>query len=219
MTPRAIVKKAIEHGIDIIAITDHNSMRNIPAALVCAAGSSLTVLTGMEITTSEEIHVLALFDSNNFNIEFNEIIYSNLPDIKNDVEHFGYQLIVNSIDEVLEFEQRLLISSTMLDLDSVLDLIHKYKGIAIPAHIDKEQFSIISQLGFIPEGLKVDALEVTRNIGIKETETLAQRYVMPVVSFSDAHFLTDFGNKSTELYMEEVTFEEIRRVLSQVVLI
>lgn len=223
MTPSAIVKKAIELGINIIAITDHNSMKNNAAALEAALKNpikNLTILRGMEITTEEEIHILALFDSNNLNIasktllnDFNETIYLNLPDIKNDVNRFGYQVIVNSLNEVLEFEQRLLISSIRLNMQEVLDLIHKYNGIAIPCHIDKEQFSIISQLGFIPEGLNIEALEVSRNVRVKEAEVISQRYAKPVVSFSDTHFLTDFGGENhrlTEFYMEAPTFEEIK---------
>ncbi|MBF0472722.1 MAG: PHP domain-containing protein [Nitrospirae bacterium] len=214
MTPRAIVNKAIEQGIDIIAITDHNSMRNVPAAIAAASGTRLTVLTGMEITTCEEIHILALFDSNNFNNDFNEIIYSNLPDIKNNVKHFGYQIVVNCDDEVIEFVPRLLISSIMIELEPVLGLIHKFNGIAIPAHIDKEQFSIISQIGFIPEGLKVEALEVSRNTSEEEKIILSKKYQRPIVSFSDAHFLSDFGSNLSELYLEAPTFDEIKKKLT-----
>jgi hypothetical protein len=214
LTPRAIVKKALEQGIDIIAITDHNSMKNIPAALSCANGTSLTVLTGMEITTSEEIHVLALFDSRDFNMGFSDIIYSNLEDVKNDVEHFGYQIVVNAVDEILEFEQRLLIGSTRLNLDQVLELIHINNGIAIPCHIDKQSFSIISQLGFIPEGLPVEAIEVSKNVQAKDMERFSNKYGIPVVSFSDTHFLSDFGSRLTEFEINAPTFDEIKRVFT-----
>lgn len=161
MTPSAIVKTASEKGLDIIAITDHNSAENVSAAKKTGEKTGITVLAGMEITSTEEAHILALFDDAESVIKLQDAVYKNLMSGENDARRFGDQIVVNEKDEVLGFNNRLLIGATALTAYDILNTIHSLKGISIASHIDREAFSIISQLGFIPEDLKFDALEIS----------------------------------------------------------
>ena len=164
MTPSAIVRHAVIKGIDIIAITDHNSTENIAATQRAAENTTVTVLAGMEICSSEEAHILALFDSFENVIKLQNIVYSKLLPGENDERRFGDQVVVNEKDEVLDFNKRLLIVETSLYAQEILMLIHFWGGLAVASHVDRDAFSIISQLGFIPDDLQFDALEMSSNI-------------------------------------------------------
>jgi hypothetical protein len=159
MTPRQIVDAAKGKGLDILAITDHNSAENTEAARRAASGSGLVVLSGMEITSSEEVHVLALFEDGEGAMRMQDIVYENLPPGENDEELYGQQVIVNEFDEVMGFNTRLLITATRLSLEALVSMIHSCGGLCVASHIDREAFSVISQLGFIPGDAGFDALE------------------------------------------------------------
>ena len=113
MTPRAIVRTALDKGLDMIAVCDHNSARNAAAALRAAAGSNLTVIPGIEITSSEEVHVLGLFPSETEAEAVQEEVYARLIG-ENKEEVFGYQVVVDEFDDVEDLDQRLLIGATTL---------------------------------------------------------------------------------------------------------
>ncbi len=214
MTPARIVKKASESGMDIIAITDHNSSKNIEVALEVGSQYNVTVFPGMEVTTSEEVHLIALFEAIGQARDFQNIVYENLMKGENDELQYGYQIVVNAKDEILDFEKRLLISSTMLSTDTFIDTIHSLHGITFASHVDREHFSIISQLGFIPEWLKIDALEVSPLIEPQDAFNLYGDDKRPLVSFSDAHYLKDIGQRYTEFYMVDASFNEMKKALN-----
>ncbi len=213
MSPLRIIKKALEKGIDIIAITDHNSSKNLKAAISTDINNAIKVLSGMEVSTSEEVHILALFDSIGNAMDFQRVVYKNMPDYQNDVERYGQQVVVNSKDEVIEFENKLLINASTLNIETVINKIHSFGGIAIASHIDREYYSIISQLGFIPEWLDIDGLEISRAMRPDDAYLLYGGYNKPLVSFSDAHNLDDIGSRQTELYMLEPTLNEFKLAL------
>jgi predicted metal-dependent phosphoesterase TrpH len=217
MSPVAIVKAARENNIDIIAITDHNSAENIPAAEKIAEGSGVTVLSGMEITSSEEAHILALFDLSDQAIELQSIVYENLLPIENDEKRFGEQIVVNEKDEVLGFNKRLLISATSMDAQSLVDTIHSLGGIAIASHVDKEAFSIVSQLGFIPRDLRLDALEMSPHINREKARQKFDSYNnISWISSSDAHYIKDIGRRTTIFHMREPTLAEMVKALKNI---
>ena len=210
MSPRAIVKTSGENGLDIIAITDHNSAENTIAAIKASENMSLTVLAGMEITSSEEAHILAFFDNADNIMELQDIIYKNLLPGENDEKLFGEQIVVNEKDEVLSFNKRLLIGATMLTAQEIVDTIHSLGGISVASHIDKDAFSIISQLGFITEDLEFDALEMSPNITREKVEeTFATYNSFAWISSSDAHYINDIGKRTTGFFMNEPTLEEM----------
>lgn len=214
MIPSRIVKKAIEKGLHIIAITDHNSAENVSATKKAAEKTGLTVLAGMEITSSEEVHILALFDDIENVIKLQNIIYENLLPGENDEKFFGEQIVVNEKDEVLDFNKRLLIGATSLTVHSIVDTIRFLGGLSIASHIDRDAFGIISQLGFIPPDLKFDALEVSPNMPIEEAKKRFEEYShTPWVTSSDAHYSNDIGRGSTGFLMHDSTFEELSMAL------
>jgi len=217
MSPRAIVKAAVKKGIDIIAITDHNSAENVIAAIEAAKSTDLTVLAGMEITTSEEAHILALFDDMESIVKLQDIVYDNLMPGVNDEKRFGEQIVVNEKDEVLEFNNRLLIAATELSVYSVVNTIHSLGGLAVASHIDKDVFSIISQLGFIPDNLKFNALEMSCHMDRKRAEELYVIYnSFPWISSSDAHYLDDIGKRTTKFFMNEPTTADMASALNNI---
>ena len=210
MYPRAVVSMSLARRLDIIAICDHNSSENVQYVIQCARGTGLTVLPGMEITSSEEVHVLALFDKLENLTPLQDLVYRHLPG-KNDEDIFGCQAIVNEHDEVEGLSERLLIGATTLPLQQIVSDIRRLGGLAIAAHIDRESFGILGQLGFIPEGLALDALEISRRTGLAEARRrwpeLAQS---AFVESSDSHIITDIGKGITRAFLEEATTAELR---------
>lgn len=210
MTPRVIVKAAIEKGLDMIAICDHNSSRNTAATIRAAHGSSVKVIPGLEITSSEEVHVLGLFPSVDEAQLAQEEVYARLAGV-NDEQAIGYQVVVDEFDMVEDMEQAMLIGATTLNIYKVVDLIHKLGGLAIASHIDRPGFGILSQLGFIPDDLKFDALEISRHSDIETAgKKLAQSQDCPLVTSSDAHYISDIGAVYTEARMLETSFDELK---------
>ena len=210
MYPRAIVDKALAEHLDVIAICDHNASENVPHVLKIAEGKPLVVLSGMEVTSSEEVHVLALFDDFGDLENLQALIYDHLPGV-NDENAFGCQVIVNELDEVEGFNERLLIGATELTLAELIESIRGFGGLAIASHIDRESFSVLSQLGFIGDDTPFDALEVTRALGIRNGKRKYPHLASyPFVESSDAHFLDEIGKGTTQFYLEKGTLGEIR---------
>ncbi len=210
MYPKALIDKCISEKLDLIAICDHNASENVPPVLNLARGKPLTVLPGMEISSMEEVHLLALFDDLDDLLKLQGIVYEHLPG-KNQEELFGCQVIVNERDEVEGINERLLIGATQLPLQEIIDRIHSLGGLAVASHIDRPSYSVISQLGFIDPSMPFDALEVTPATGVRE----ARRHYPGLSSFafiesSDAHFIRDIGRASTTMILAEATIRELK---------
>jgi PHP family Zn ribbon phosphoesterase len=213
MSPRRIVEQAKLRGLDIIGICDHNSAENVACAKKVGEKEGLAVIGGMEITSQEEVHILALFDEENHLFELANLIYENLPGV-NDERVFGEQIVVDENDEVLGFNKRLLIGATVLPLHQIVDRIHSLSGLVIASHIDRESFSIIGQLGFIPDGLELDGLEVSPRLSLKKARLkFGEAFHFSLVTFSDAHTLEDIGKSFTSLLIEEANIKEIGKAL------
>lgn len=214
MTPARIVQTASARGLSIIAVTDHNSAENIPYVQKAAENTGVSVLAGIEVTSSEEVHIIALFERAETALKMQEKIYNHLPPLENDDRVFGQQVVVNEADEVITFNRRLLIGSTELNTQSVLDTIRSLGGISIASHIDREAFGILSQLGFIPGGLDLDALEISPKTDRKTAEKVFMEYrSFPWVTSSDAHHPRDIGRKQTGFIVEAPTFLEVASAL------
>lgn len=211
MSPTKILTSAKKKGIDILGICDHNSSENSLAIMNASKKTNIHVIPGMEVTSREEVHVLALFDDIGNALKLQESIYRNLPG-ENDEEAFGMQVIVSEKEEVLGFNDKLLIGATTIPLEEVLQLIHSFDGVAIASHVDRESFSIIGQLGFIPENLELDALEISPNMTITEAKKkFKDNY--PITCSSDAHYPNDIGRGFTSFLLEEGTVAEIKKAL------
>lgn len=213
MMPAMIVEKARSKGLDVIGICDHNSSENVAAVKKAGEKYNLKVLGGMEVTSKEEVHILALFDENKNLSELQETVYENL-DGKNDEEFFGYQLIVDEQDEIIDLNKKLLIGATELTVERIVELIHSLNGLAIASHVDRERFSLIGQLGFVPEGLELDGLELSpRYMSEKKKLEFPMASGFPLVTFSDAHLPDDIGKTSTTFLLDDITVIELKRAL------
>ena len=213
MSPSNIIAKAKQVGLHVISITDHNMVENCFYANEIGKKSDITVLFGMELQTIEEIHLLAFFDTYELALAFQAKVYDLLPDIQNDAEYFGDQVVVNEENEIIRFENRLLLNSAQISVTDATSWIKNHGGIAIPSHIDSPTFSIISQLGYIPDDLPFDALEVRNRDKAIELLPLIMKKDTPIVSFSDAHYLEDIGKRRITLQLEEPNCFEISRAL------
>jgi predicted metal-dependent phosphoesterase TrpH len=212
MSPRAIVEEAVKKSLDLIAVCDHNSAENVWAAVKAGRKVGVTVIPGMEITSREEVHILGWFPTVAAALEVQAKVYSVLPG-ENDPDRFGMQVIADEKDNVIDFSSRLLIGATDLSIEEIVRVIHRAGGLAAAAHIDREGFGIIGQLGFIPPELKLDALEVSCNIGISKAKEIYSDYSsrFPLTCSSDAHTVEDIGRGYTELECEEVSFEGVKK--------
>ena len=208
MVPSAIVKRAKAVGLDMIGICDHNSAENVAAVARAGRRESISVIPGIEITSREEVHVVGLFDSDKNAKRVQATVYENLPGT-NDEAAFGPQTVVDEWDRITGNSDKLLIGATNLPLEGVVQAIHDCGGLAVAAHVDRQRFGLIGQLGFIPEGLKLDALELSARASITD------RRDFPVVTSSDAHCLEDIGKGSTSLIAEQANIENIRKALRE----
>ena len=208
MTPNNIVNMSMLKELDAIAITDHNTCGNAEAVMKVAeeAGGGLIVIPGMECETSEEIHVICLFPGLKAAKSFEALVHKHLPPLKNRKDIFGAQILYDAKDEAVGEEERMLLTATSLDLYRVIEEAKKLGGIAYPAHIDRNSYSIISSLGFIPEDLDINLIEISRNSDPGDYLE-ASRKVIPkpyyVMRSSDAHYLEDISERINFITMPE----------------
>ncbi len=215
MSPRAVVDRARAAGLDLIAVTDHNTTENAGAVIEAAAGTGLAVLPGIEMTTAEEVHILGLFDAGAGLGPFQEEVYRNLPDLSSKMKFVGDQVIVDAADYVTGFCPRCLFGATLFSVQEAVDLIRGHGGLAIACHVDRESFSIISQLGFIPPGLALEAVEVSPRMTAEEAQAASGSFApLPVVRFSDAHRPEEIGTAATDFLVEGPGLGEIRLALA-----
>ena len=214
MTPKKIVSQARKRGLDMIAVTDHNSAENTGSVIEAARQTDLCVISGIEVTTSEEAHIIGLFEDPKDAVSMQDLIYEYLQQGENDEDLFGMQVIANEFDEVEGMNRRLLIGATRLGLSQVVKAIHDRRGLAIAAHIDREAFSVISQLGFIPEDLDLDAVEISRRVTLEKGRDLFPDLGrFPFITSSDAHDLQDVGASPTGFRMAGPEVAELRLAL------
>jgi PHP family Zn ribbon phosphoesterase len=216
MSPREVVNAAIRKGIGLIGICDHNSAENVLAVKKAAERNGLMVLGGMEVASSEEAHILVFFDDDNDLLEFQEHIYRHLSG-RNDEHSFGLQVVADDEDGVTGFCDRFLIAATSLTAEAIVARARAAKGesLVIAAHVDRESFSIIGQLGFIPPALDLDAVEVSvRMTAAEARERFPDCRKYPVVTSSDAHGPEDIGKSFTWLTVEDGTASEIKKALA-----
>jgi len=214
MIPPLIVEKALEKHISLIAITDHNSSRNFSSVKKAAAGTSLTVLPGMEVQTREEVHVLCLFDSEDQINIFQQIVDTHLPDSKNQPEHFGEQFIVDETGGFLAREEKMLLSSVNLSIEDVFRNVEYLGGLFIPAHVNRKAFGLLANLGFVPTDIDIKAVEISRHLTpAAALLQFPQLKGFSIIQNGDVHQLDDFLG-SLSLTIENPTISEIKLALT-----
>ena len=215
MTPRNIVWHAAEHGIDIVAITDHNACDNVAAAFEAAKGTDVIILPGMEIETKEEVHMIVLFEKMRQLTEWEKFVKQHMSGRFNDEKKFGAQFIVNAEDELISVKPEMLLTSLTSGISEVWAKVTDLGGICIASHVDRPAYSLFAQLGFIPPDVKLAAVEVSRNINPSEARLkFPEIGNLPIVTSSDAHTIEDFINgPKTMFYIDEPTLPEIQQAL------
>lgn len=212
MTPVAIVQAAIREGLDMIAICDHNSAGNVRATQEAARGDT-AVLAGIEITTSEEAHVIGLFPDATAACAAGDEVRATLPERGEASRKFGEQLLMNASGEVLGAETKMLSTASGFALRDAVKLIKKYHGLAIAAHLDRPSFSIVSQLGVFPAETDLDAIEISAVAAAASRAGEFMSFGLPVITSSDSHFLSDVGSCATVFEMLSVAFDELTLAL------
>lgn len=199
-TPNNIAGMASICGLNIVALTDHNTCKNCPAFFEAARRYGIIPVAGMELTTSEDIHIICLFEELEAALQFSHEIEKRRILIKNRTDIFGEQLILDGEDNVIGEEEHLLSNATTVSVEEVPDIVARYGGVCYPAHIDRESNGIISVLGTFPETPHFDCVELNRG---EKRQEYAERYALSGKTFivsSDAHYLTDMREK--ENYFE-----------------
>jgi PHP family Zn ribbon phosphoesterase len=210
MIPPLIVEECELRGIDLIAITDHNSSANIRSVQKAAIGHNLTVLPGMELQTTEEVHSLCLFDTLAQISEFQKIVSATLPPIQNDPDHFGEQFVVDETGDFIRREEQMLIISSSLTLRQAWQIVQDLGGLLIPAHVNRKAFGLLENLGFVPQDIPLHCVEISRHLkpdqaAIQFPQLAGYRFVQG----GDAHRLNELAGKN-ELWIQEPSIREIR---------
>ena len=213
MIPPLIVQSALECGLNLIAITDHNASDNVSAVMKAAHGTGLTVLPGMELQTQEDVHVLCLFDRLEQLLALQTLVDENLPDIKNEVEYFGEQFIVDHSGEFLARKKQLLITATQLSFEQAFQAVTDLGGLFIPAHVNRQVFGLIYHLGFVPPDLPIEVLEISQHITVEQAlKDFPQIAGYPLIQSGDVHYLDDFLGVNQFLLVKP-TIAEIKMAL------
>ncbi len=214
MTPNNLVGMAKVAGLDVIALTDHNSCKNCPAAMKHGEDYDIIVIPGMELTTAEEVHVVCLFPTLEDAMAFDAYVYDHILPIHNNEEIFGRQQIMDENDEEIGTVDKLLISATDIPFDDVFSLVESYHGIAFPAHIDKTTTSLLSNLGFVPPDSTFTLAEVH---DMKNLHQILKDHPYfkkcNIISDSDAHYLQHIRDAKYQIFPKSRSIPDILECL------
>jgi len=211
MIPPLIVAQAVEVGLDMIAVSDHNSAENVRAVMKAAEGSPLKVLPGLECESVEGVHIVCIFDRAEDAESMQELVYSSLPDLKNDSKKLGEQMVVTHDAEFVRYNERLLLASTSLEIIDIVQAAEERSGIAFPAHVDRIAYGVYGVLGFLPLDVKFPAVEISKHI--TEADARAKYPDLKcraIIRSSDAHVLADIGSARTAFNIERRSGAEIK---------
>lgn len=210
MTPNNLINMSIIKGLDAVALTDHNACENVRAA-AAVAGDKIIFIPGMEVETSEEVHIVTLFPTADAAEEMQRILTDSSPFIPNRPEIFGNQYIMDENDEIGGEIDRMLVTASGLDIYTVVAAAKDLGGIAYPAHIDRESYSVLSNLGFIPPDLDISAVEITEKSRAALEGEYSNRY--NIITSSDAHYLWDISERNHYI---EVSDTSVRGILNAI---
>jgi hypothetical protein len=205
MTPGNICGMAKIKGLDIIAVTDHNAAGNLPTAQKAADAYGILLIPGIEITTSEEVHMLGYFPDVPTAVDFGDFLRDHLPKKKNKPSLFGDQLVMDEDDQVIDTEDALLIGATDLTLKQLAGLVREAGGVPVPAHINRGANGLLVNLGMMPPDIEFTAVEVWRALPCPHGPQQG-RYV---THSSDAHYLGDIRERDNALRLKDASVDEL----------
>ena len=187
MTPANIAGLAKLAGAELIAVTDHNAADNLPAVQCCCNAYGLRLLPGVEVNTAEEIHVLCYFKTVDTALEFGRLLYAALPEFPYDPAVWGRQLVMDENDEVLRTVDKLLTGAVSMDIYEVKAACEALGGVAVPAHVEKDSYALLSVLGFLPEDLPFAAVELhdASRLGGLVEKVIPRNTTIPVARAQD----------------------------------
>ncbi|MEA1940356.1 MAG: histidinol-phosphatase [Candidatus Caldatribacteriota bacterium] len=210
MSPQLILEQAVQKELNLISIVDHNTVHHSILACKLSEDMPIRVIPGVELTSREEVHLLAYFPDIEALLKIEKEIDNYLPKRKNNSQVFGYQLYYDLKGEIIGIDDTLRQVALNIGLDSLVDFIHRIEGIAVPAHIDKNRFSLLSQLGFLDREANYDAVEASKFKWRKEKFQLGDTWdEFPVIAGSDSHGVEDIG-----LFFMEDKQDEIKNFIS-----
>ncbi len=215
MTPANIAGMAAVKGLDVIAVTDHNSCKNCPAVLAAAREYGILAIPGMEINTSEEVHAVCLFEELAAAMDFDAYVYEHLMPFPNKEEIFGRQQIYNLEDQVCGTVPNLLINATDISFEGLWELVQRFGGLMFPAHVDKTANSLIANLGFIPPDSRFTVAEVkdlTKLHKVKRENPYLEK--CRIISNSDAHYLEHIHEPELSLHVREKSVRGVLEALA-----
>ncbi|QVK18729.1 PHP domain-containing protein [Mycoplasmatota bacterium] len=207
MTLNNIINMSYLKGLDIIAITDHNSAKNIEVAINISQNKDLIIIPGIEVETYEGIHMVCYFKTLEDIKLFDELLYQNIPEIPNKEDLWGQQLILDINDNTIDKEAKMLINSTRLKLNELIDLVRSFNGLIFTAHINRYSNSILTVLGFIPENIDIDGIEINANDSIDNFKNKDLFSKFRVIQNSDAHYLGDISEKTNSINLREKSID------------
>ncbi len=208
MTPNNMVNMAVLKELDFIAITDHNGIANVAAAQAVAKDLPIEVIGGIEVQTKEDVHVVCLFKNLNDLSAFYDEIYSHIIPLEHNAKRFGEQSVMNDQDEIIGTIKQSLYASIQLSVEKIVELALAYGGAAFPAHVDRQSFSIIANLGFVPPDLPVKAIEISTQTDVDSF--LAQHKYLKkyrILRNSDAHELYKISEPINYVELTEKTID------------
>ncbi len=204
MTPNNIAGMAALAGLQIVALTDHNSCRNCPAFFEAAKKAGIIPVAGMELTTAEDIHIVCLFEHLEDALRFNDAVDERRIRIPNRTDIFGDQILMNGEDEEIGIEKDLLSNATLISYDEAKDFVTCYGGICYPAHIDRDANGVIATLGSFPDDPPYAIAELHDG---NRKEEFRDRYPnlkgAELLVSSDAHYLWDIRDAEHFLELED----------------
>ena len=207
MTPNNIVNMSLLKGLELIALTDHNSCKNCPATLAVAQQAGLAVIPGMELTTAEEIHVVCLFPTLEAAMGFDQYVHDRLAPVKNAPEIFGEQWVLDELDQPVAQEELLLINATTIGISQAPAAVAAFEGICYPAHIDRPSNSVLANLGFLPPECGFSTLEVhSPETFFANGANGAYWEGYHILTSSDAHYLEQINERERCLHLETADF-------------
>ncbi len=209
MTPNNIVNMAKLLELDVIAVSDHNSAKNLPAVREAAEREGLLLIPAIEASSAEEVHLLCLFDSFEGAYACSDFFYEHLPPIVNDPEVFGRQVVMDGEDREVDEVDKLLINAMDLGIDALLPAVKEYGGLVIPAHVDKNAYSIISNLGYLPPEYGFSCIEV-------KNPPFDCGFPGKVITDSDAHYLEHISEREHFIEVEEKSIAGVLRALGKI---
>lgn len=209
-----IVRQAREAGVDVIGVADHNTCENFPAVFAAAAGNPL-VLPCIEIQSAEDAHTLSVFPDYETALTCKKWLWERMRAITNDVDYFGYQLVIDPENNILKEEDILLIQGAAYEVDEIVAKVRQLGGLAILAHIDRPAFSYTASLGPPPADYPADAFELSRRLNSVEAAEWRERYPgRTFIRSSDSHELKGISRANcTKMMLAEPSFEEIKKAV------